>query len=108
MPTRARAPVLEDATIPGALLPLPSRAPLAICVVSFTTSVVISGVPVGTGVAIATSLLVTSGSLRTVGVTTVFALVASLVFASELLAAVVAGLIVALRTVAVRVIFRFV
>src|SRR5262245_45362108 len=108
MPTRARAPVLEDTTIPGALLPLPSSAPLTVAVVPFTTSVVTSGAPVGAGVTTVISVVVTSGSLRTVGVTAVFVLVASPVFASGLLAAVVAGLIVVLTAVPACVVFRFV
>jgi hypothetical protein len=81
---------------------------LTIAVVPFTTSVVISGALVGAAVATVISVVVTSGSLRTVGVTAVFVLVASLIFASGLLAAVAASLIVVLTAVAGCVVFRFV
>ena len=79
-----RAPVLDDTTIPGALLPLPSSAPLPIAVVAtevvpLTTSVVISVVLVGASVTTVVSVVVTSGSLRTAAVTAVVVLVASLV-----------------------------
>src|SRR4029434_10247184 len=89
MPTRARAPVLDDTTIPGALLPLPSNAPLTVAVVAtevvpLTTSMVISVVLVGAAVTTVVSV-VTSGSLRTAGVTAVVVLIASLVFASGVL-----------------------
>ncbi|HMF21134.1 MAG TPA: hypothetical protein VKG24_03295 [Pseudolabrys sp.] len=50
---------------------------MTICVVAFATSVVISAAPVATGVATVISSVVTSGSLRPVSVTAVFALAGS-------------------------------
>src|SRR5262245_43408150 len=115
MPTRARAPVLDDTTIPGALLPLPSSAPLTIAVVAtevvpFMTSVVISVALFGAAVTTAVSVIVTSGSLRTAGATAVVVLMASLAFASGLLTGgvVFAGLIIVLTAVAVCSFFRIV